>query len=154
MILDISIHPPRAGRDTFRERRWFRVHDFNPPSPCGEGQYYTCPHTYRDDYFNPPSPCGEGQVLAGMVRMSLLFQSTLPVRGGTDRAEQAEKASLFQSTLPVRGGTLLRQTALKGQKISIHPPRAGRDCSVTREKIAYIYISIHPPRAGRDAVIK
>ena len=34
----ISIHPPRVGRDNNGNcNRMWRV-DFNPPSPCGEGQ--------------------------------------------------------------------------------------------------------------------
>ena len=34
-------------------------------------------------------------------------------------------------------------------KISIHPPRAGRDLLVLTERLTR-FISIHPPRAGRD----
>ena len=34
----ISIHPPRAGRDTAVAMREGHTNDFNPPSPCGEGR--------------------------------------------------------------------------------------------------------------------
>ena len=55
----------------------------------------------------------------------------------------------FQSTRPVRGGTFDDDDTLFDGEISIHPPRAGRDegyfCA-----FCYKLISIHPPRAGRD----
>ena len=56
---NVSIHPPRVGRD--RNPRPFpdRPHGFNPPSPCGEGQGYK----------------------NGMYPI-VGFQSTLPVWGG------------------------------------------------------------------------
>ena len=77
--------------------------------------------------FNPPSPCGEGL-------SSLRFQH---VRGQ------------FQSTLPMRGGT--NQNANKGNQhyISIHPPHAGRDSNLS-SIFCITPISIHPPHAGRD----
>ena len=56
----ISIHPPRVGRD------W----------PAGR------PPLWRT-YFNPPSPCGEGPFVRVMTCSPRLFQSTLPVWGGT-----------------------------------------------------------------------
>ncbi len=34
--------------------------------------------------FNPPSPCGEGLDAMSVIRQANQFQSTLPVRGGTD----------------------------------------------------------------------
>ena len=44
---------------------------------------------------------------------------------------------LFQSTLPVRGGTLTRLAEVFEQEISIHPPRAGRDNRILKA-LAYI----------------
>ena len=57
----------------------------------------------------------------------------------------------FQSTRPVRGGT----ENVKKEKdifteISIHPPRAGRDAWRWIRRFRICWISIHPPRAGRD----
>ena len=84
----------------------------------------------------------------------------------------------FQSTRPVRGGTLYRvQVGAFRDRISIHPPRAGRDSSVLLVTCAnglYFnppapcgaglcgikqgwggeFISIHPPRAGQDKDIR
>ena len=78
----ISIHAPRAGSDfspqAFRAPSW----NFNPRSPCGERH-------------SPP---------VILIRV-ILFQSTLPVRGATER----------------------KVRCLPAIRISIHAPRAGSD---------------------------
>ena len=56
----VSIHPPRVGRDSKGATESTRTLGFNPPSPCGEG------------------PKGQEIAVEGE-----LFQSTLPVWGGT-----------------------------------------------------------------------
>ena len=100
----ISIHPPRAGRDVVCAFRLIAISHFNPPAPCGAGRSLS---------------------FAGLS--SERFQSTRPVRGGTERNQRR------RSTM----------------SISIHPPRAGRDETALREG-GKRNISIHPPRAGRD----
>ena len=122
-------------------------------------------------YFNPPSSCGEGpgQEVAKMGRKK--FQSTLPVRGGTTTTVQSVSADKFQSTLPVRGGTTFCGSGIRRNgfqstlpvrggtrdrisragsiRISIHPPREGRDWAF--QYLCWANpISIHPPREGRD----
>ena len=122
---------------------------FNPPSPCGEGpcnEYLQAGFSY----FNPPSPCGEGP------------------REGNGMA----KCYVFQSTLPVWGGTRSGRITNAVRVISIHPPRVGRDgpgtlmpdfphdfnppspCGEGRSQGCRndhkSVISIHPPRVGRD----
>ena len=57
-------------------------------------------------YFNPPSPCGEGLAFGPHCSQAALE---------------------FQSTLPVWGGTRREQDEPRRDKISIHPPRVGRD---------------------------
>ena len=59
-ISTISIHPPHAGRDLMLPPTSANTSDFNPPSPCGEG----------------PPPKGRAEKWG-------VFQSTLPMRGGT-----------------------------------------------------------------------
>ena len=78
----ISIHPPHAGRDAQR-------------SVVASG----------NSDFNPPSPCGEGRRLVHILARIFLFQSTLPMRGGTSAGGNQTETKLFQSTLPMRGGT-------------------------------------------------
>ena len=78
----ILIPPPHAGRD-------LQIH-FSPSLPCN---------------FNPPSPCGEGRSTRDASSVNVTFQSTLPMRGGTNFWHKPARA----------------------ENISIHPPHAGRD---------------------------
>ena len=149
LILPVSIHPPRVGRDNQALLCPASTSYFNPPSPCGEGLASALgaavathisihpPRVGRDEHgtrvhalsahFNPPSPCGEGPARSAKLPGNLPFQSTLPVWGGT------------RIWLHLR----------LHQRISIHPPRVGRDPTV--DSIQHMpYISIHPPRVGRD----
>ena len=79
---------------------------------------------------------------------------------------------VFQSTLPVWGGTISGGGVMESLGISIHPPRVGRDMNELNQygilsgfqstlpvwggtggKIlagTRMDISIHPPRVGRD----
>ena len=79
----ISIHPPRAGRDNTLLRGALNVKDFNPPAPCGAGQWF------RLNW-----------------EVTMAFQSTRPVRGGTTGRRRYSAEWTFQSTRPVRGGTI------------------------------------------------
>ena len=101
----ISIHPPRVGRDSTRDFMPETADYFNPPSPCGEGPVWTLTRPPLTPNFNPPSPCGEGPPWVVAETPGLVFQSTLPVWGGTC------------ATCGRKGG----------RGISIHPPRVGRD---------------------------
>ena len=103
---DISIHPPRVGRDKLHRLRDAGDVYFNPPSPCGEGRRRRVAHS-PDGNFNPPSPCGEGRTSTQKKPPSFIFQSTLPVWGGTAGGKHQKRR----------------------WSISIHPPRVGRDLS-------------------------
>ncbi len=78
----ISIHPPHAGRDSAPRRGGRRTHISIHP-----------PHAGRD--LGP-------RFIADAEH---LFQSTLPMRGGTFANLADAKEAVFQSTLPMRGGT-------------------------------------------------
>ena len=103
---------------------------FNPPSPWGEGQYNGT-RLFDSLHFNPPSPWGEGRNLNLEQRIHKQFQSTLPVGGGTFRKMFLKLDLLFQSTLPVGGGTPAISEIVLYIFISIHPPRGGRDITMT-----------------------
>ena len=190
----ISIHPPHAGRDGHgnaslpqcanfnppspcgegqnRCKKAAEIADFNPPSPCGEGPRggFTVPPGL---YFNPPSPCGEGPLLRGKPRQIGVFQSTLPMRGGTIASiGVAATSANFNPPSPCGEGPGNLKLALASARISIHPPHAGRDARTCRDvSKREIFqstlpmrggthaersqdnnrrISIHPPHAGRD----
>ena len=101
----ISIHTPPAGSDNW----WFRAfrpsRNFNPHSPCGERPGLRNPTKPLSAYFNPHSPCGERRWTVPSSVDSVLFQSTLPLRGATWVREPSSKVFVFQSTLPLRGAT-------------------------------------------------
>ena len=78
----VSIHAPRAGRDT--------------------------PHmidALRSAGFNPRAPCGARPRSSTNARSPLSFQSTRPVRGATSVLLPLATPAMFQSTRPVRGAT-------------------------------------------------
>ena len=81
---------------------------------------------------------------------SMVFQSTLPLRGVTvSRFWSWIACRRFQSTLPLRGATRRRRPVPSGLAISIHTPLAGSDLA-GHAGIAGTGISIHTPLAGSD----
>ena len=107
---DVSIHPPRVGRDQRRLLKLSLWTSFNPPSPCGEGHQCLDLFFWQKGFqstlpvwggtsggalesghcggFNPPSPCGEGHPCRRGWRAGHEFQSTLPVWGGTAKVHK------------------------------------------------------------------
>ena len=146
---------------------------FNPRSPCGERLHLRTEQRYHH-HFNPRSPCGERLVMsAASWASSMLFQSTLPVRGATgldtpacnaerisihapragsdhESMPSADTEGVFQSTLPVRGATWPFPDPCTCAEISIHAPRAGSDLCLRAPQKEIDMISIHAPRAGSD----
>ena len=55
----------------------------------------------------------------------------------------------FQSTRPARGATCRDRRVVQHIRVSIHAPRAGRDCEYLPGSALH-GVSIHAPRAGRD----
>ena len=100
----ISIHALRKESDPGTLRLTKRSKNFNPHSPCGERPSPPAPSTRRAN-FNPHSPCGERRPYTSSPKYSLLFQSTLPLRGATAQVGTQYASEQFQSTLPLRGAT-------------------------------------------------
>ena len=124
----VSIHAPRAGRDTWIIRQWAAMTCFNPRAPCGA---------------RPP--------LTHLLHHSGLFQSTRPVRGATGAAG-GQCARLAVSIHAPRAGRDRPKagTVAAGGGVSIHAPRAGRDRRPLHHRQHLRLVSIHAPRAGRD----
>ncbi len=122
----VSIHAPRAGRDPRSPVRMVDWTRFNPRAPRGARRRSTR-FSATLASFNPRAPRGARLFPFGIIQLVCLFQSTRPARGAT----VLEKG--FQSVIAV----------------SIHAPRAGRDCCDFSE-YATAKVSIHAPRAGRD----
>ena len=169
----ISIHSPRAGRDSPEStcRRWRQ--NFNPLAPCGARRGHLCdyqektmisihsPRAGRDLPALLPTPCAP------------VFQSTRPVRGETrqDRSRGGDlhdfnplapcgarrvhskiylQAKRFQSTRPVRGETA-RSAAPRKVDGDFNPlAPCGARHRLPGVRVSSAEISIHSPRAGRD----
>ena len=107
-----------------------RRRNFNPHSPCGERLVEDAPcHVVEHDAqdFNPHSPCGERLILYGTLTLSMLFQSTLPLRGAT----------------PPTDPRTLRS------RISIHTPLAGIDTRARRCRPSSSHFNPHSPCGER-----
>ena len=78
----ISIHAPLAGCDRLRRLRDLELVNFNPRTPCG----------VRLPVERPS-------------QLSILFQSTHPLRGATWLTHTTDLLTQFQSTHPLRGAT-------------------------------------------------
>ena len=152
--MDISIHPPRAGRDQTAKGRPLKI-GFQSTRPVRGGTLERLNTDYVDR-----------------------FQSTRPVRGGTPRCRSTRPAEMisihppragrdevnangkiidgrFQSTRPVRGGTSLFTCTQRSLSISIHPPRAGRD--LERKRTVTPLGDFNPPApcgAGQQSCTK
>ena len=125
--LDISIHAPRTGSDT-----WL----------CFPAETAT--------NFNPRSPHGERRAKGAQALSPAPFQSTLPARGATDAFFNAyETINHFNPRSPhgERHQTLLQRGWFT--EISIHAPRTGSDRQNSLRSGRPI-ISIHAPRTGSD----
>ena len=149
---EISIHPPRVGRDTSARVSRSRVPHFNPPSPCGEGHFYGPWLISFRRHFNPPSPCGEGPPLGPSYQPLMVgFQSTLPVWGGTPIIPcNSSGNKRFQSTLPVWGGTSFSSFRRVDFQYFNPPSPCGEGPARRKVELGSHPISIHPPRVGRD----
>ena len=148
----ISIHPPRAGWDNLIAADTRQPNHFNPPTPCGVGLAMPEHHGQRHHISIHPPRAGWDRMRRSAIHAGIVFQSTHPVRGGTEIAAFKATMPKFQSTHPVRGGTRRHRRGLPHAGISIHPPRAGWDCRdwTPPEDLT---ISIHPPRAGWDIMV-
>ena len=145
---------------------------FNPPSPCGEGLSTSTFCISPCCSFNPPSPCGEGPGMPETVIKIDMFQSTLPVWGGTLGAWDVEHHIEVSIHPPRVGRDLAPRKRWKPNRgfnppspcgeglcrafcpgryhpVSIHPPRMGRDFG-PGNTVCHHPVSIHPPRVGRD----
>ena len=124
-LLDISIHPPLAGRDPLHRNALRPIRDFNPPAPCGAGRDMEDRDAMIAN-FNPPAPCGAGLDISLILWPFFVFQSTRPLRGGTSTSVYLAYKAEFQSTRPLRGGTPPKSRKIDTSKFqSTRPLRGG-----------------------------
>ena len=173
LVLGISIHAPRVGRDGRPARRPAWVNNFNPRAPCGARRedYGYC---YRDFTISIHAPrVGRDVVTQAFIIHKREFQSTRPVWGATflrrctilrtpnfnPRAPCGARPSWrgsntrqnqFQSTRPVWGATN-RRAGGRPWQINFNPRApCGARLLYGQASVAGCIISIHAPRVGRD----
>jgi len=150
LFILVSIHAPRAGRDSARFESVGSSIGFNPRAPRGARR------------------SGHGLNFLGDV-----FQSTRPARGATSKAFSAKHAAGVSIHAPRAGRDHDTIPKFAMLAVSIHAPRAGRDDPRPRplrhppgfqstrpargatlvpavSAGIVILVSIHAPRAGRD----
>ena len=122
----ISIHPPRAGRDSIYQSTSSTNPDFNPPSPSGEGHVHLSHLLFVDISIHPPR-AGRDDISADNLRLMII--SIHPPRAGRDPFLPTISAlgCDFNPPSPCGEGQSLSSSFHALQFISIHPPRAGRD---------------------------
>ncbi len=99
---------------------------FNPPAPWGAGLRIHFKR-YVLNNFNPPAPWGAGLRIHFKRYVLNNFNPPAPWGAGLSISVCPAAAKLFQSTRPVGGGTSENLEFTANCKISIHPPRGGRD---------------------------
>ena len=118
-------HSP-CGERRARSATCCEVRNFNPHSPCGErlGRHGAA---VAEHDFNPHSPCGERHDTICVHVMLHQFQSTLPLRGATQRPDRHQRKS----------------------PISIHTPLAGSDHAEVSFVVDDAYFNPHSPCGER-----
>ena len=148
LLVGISIHAPRVGRDTvyflqvwaedvFQSTRpvWGATLVLEPNQACGLfqstrpvwGATTSLPLGERPIIFQSTRPVW-GATMESLTRLiESIFQSTRPVWGATFLPPFGFTGMQFQSTRPVWGATTSAEKTTEGTEISIHAPRVGRD---------------------------
>ena len=124
----VSIHAPRAGRDYDVVIIRSHITRFNPRAPCGARPPAPCLHRIPNG-FNPRAPCGARHSDERPASSSTRFNPRAPCGARLRLIDKSTCSVEFQSTRPVRGATRLAILHLFVGLVSIHAPRAGRDCS-------------------------
>ncbi len=153
--ITVSIHAPRAGRDTDLARAKAEYSSVSIHAPRAGRDLFVERVKHIGAGFNPRAPCGARHNLKLKTLLLRKFQSTRPVRGATFARLMADDAAtgfnprapcgarpgtsgangtmwVFQSTRPVRGATSAGHNLTALWEVSIHAPRAGRDRPATQ----------------------
>ena len=145
----ISIHPPRAGRDVsvFLSDQYCSI-SIHPPRAGRDIIGKKLNNRFSD--FNPPAPCGAGHRDFKSMDKRVVI-SIHPPRAGRDRPKMpiAPPISNFNPPAPCGAGLLFSVFLLV--IMYFNPPApCGAGPTGTYKNTSPRPISIHPPRAGRD----
>ena len=172
LMPDISIHPPRAGRDQprgctpmgragFQSTRPVRggtcmitwcarcpVISIHPPRAGRDGCATRL--THKSGISIHPPRAGRDLIGWQTAQRNVGFQSTRPVRGGTiAKAEGIIAKSYFNPPAPCGAGLIQNVNGLFIPLFQSPRPVRGGTKSIIRRACSSS-ISIHPPHAGRD----
>ena len=167
----ISIHAPRAGRDSFCNSARTGSTDFNPRAPCGARHHISGLYEIGR-HFNPRAPCGARRSNVAYLAGSTDFNPRAPCGARPYPYPAPPPPPPISIHAPRAGRDPQPAGAVPGTAISIHAPRAGRDqcrlhagcrrkdfnprapCGARHPNTVWLpvsdVISIHAPRAGRD----
>ena len=151
IVLHISTHSPRVGRDPVPTILSFLQIYFNPLSPCGERPVRRWTGQNKGHYFNPLSPCGERPQILCISFHPIVFQPTLPVWGETIREKQIEIDGNISTPSPRVGRDLRisRRVVYRNHNFNpLSPCGERRKCPAGYGSTGAI--STHSPRVGRD----
>ena len=144
----ISIHTPLAGSDSNASiKSSFGNISIHTPLAGSDARH--CGNGSTSMYFNPHSPCGERHFPHALKIACKTFQSTLPLRGATDRLDTTRYNDNISIHTPLAGSDVAEILGLRTEQISIHTPLAGSD-SRQWYRGQQFHISIHTPLAGSD----
>ena len=125
--------------------------DFNPPAPWGAGPCRRSPRFCPGSHFNPPAPWGAGRLHRHLPVLASVI-SIHPPRGGRDPPQPwtARPSTYFNPPAPWGAG-LRRPLSAKLTPAHFNPPAPWGAGQPLRPQVLHkIRISIHPPRGGRD----
>ena len=147
----ISIHAPRTGSDPQRSAGIRIPANFNPRSPHGERRFWYTKYglSYMISIHAPRTGSDSGHAANAPEATDISIHA--PRTGATANDGTIATATAFQSTLPARGATLKAEVASPLRAISIHAPRTGSDTSGMGRSMNSRIISIHAPRTGSDS---
>ena len=129
ILVDVSIHAPRAGRDLPKHN-------------------VSLPH----HVFQSTRPVRGATLLEDVLPRHERFQSTRPVRGATVVTRRVLVVIGVSIHAPRAGRDAGDWYLTCTYAVSIHAPRAGRD-GVLCARVGTFCVSIHAPRAGRDTTV-
>ena len=151
VVQRISIHAPRAGsdiKDMAYENATTAI-SIHAPRAGSDRHLGDITKINWDISIHAPR-AGSDTMAFWPFFVPSIFQSTLPVRGATQKPPVMLKSEAeFQSTLPVRGATNSKGDTCVTIIISIHAPRAGSDYQRrTNKKWKQLFQSTLPVRGA------
>ena len=129
-----------------------QTHDFNPHSPCGE-RHKGRRHRGQTIIFQSTLPLRGATATNNSTAVNLDISIHTPLAGSDARTARSLGDSMrFQSTLPLRGATRFWFWLSCLFDISIHTPLAGSDITIWQTAWTMAYFNPHSPCGERQVI--